>query len=37
MGGMTLDSLLGWSDTITLKPLGDGILVTGGQMMEVLR
>lgn len=37
LGSWVLDESLGWSDQIVLKALGDGILVTGVQKMEIRR
>jgi outer membrane protein assembly factor BamB len=36
-GNWVLDESLGWSDQIVLKALGDGILITGVQKMEIRR
>jgi len=37
LGSMILDNSLGWSDQIVLKALGDGLLVSGVQKLEVHR
>jgi hypothetical protein len=37
LGGVTLPDALGWSDQIELESLGDGLFVSGVQMMQVLR
>ena len=37
LGGVTLPDALGWSDQIELEGLGDGLFVSGVQMMQVLR
>jgi hypothetical protein len=37
LGGVTLSDALGWSDQIDLESFGDGLFVSGVQMMQVLR
>ena len=37
LGSVKLPDALGWSDQIELESLGDGLFVSGVQMMQVLR
>jgi hypothetical protein len=36
-GSLLLEAPLGWCDQIELAPLGDGLLVAGVQMFQVIR